>query len=235
MGSTSFFECAAIVVGGGSGSRFGGDKLAVPIAGIPVLAWTLLAFEQTPSISSIVLVAPVGREEEFRAIAHDAGISKLTFVVTGGSYRKESVERGLQALSPSVDLVAIHDAARPLVTPSLITRCLEVAQASEAGASAAAIPVSDTLHQGDQEGCAVKTVDRTGLWAMQTPQVFRAAPLRDLLAEKTHGKPTDEVSVALAAGWRIPFVENREPNLKITWPADLMVAEALLHSRKQTQ
>jgi 2-C-methyl-D-erythritol 4-phosphate cytidylyltransferase len=67
---------------------------------------------------------------------------------------------------------------------------------------------------------------------MQTPQVFRAAPLLKLLAENPHGKPTDEVSVALAAGWRIPFVENREPNLKITWPADLMVAEALLRSRK---
>jgi len=232
MSSISFSECAAIVVGGGSGSRFGGDKLAVLVAGRPVLAWTLLAFEQTPSISSIVLVAPVGREGEFRTIAHDTGISKLTSVVTGGSYRKESVERGLQALSPSVDMVAIHDAARPLVTPSLITRCLEVAQVTEAGASAAAVPVSDTLHQIDQEGCAVKTVDRTGLWAMQTPQVFRAAQLLKILTEKTPGKPTDEVSVALAAGWRIPFVENREPNLKITWPADLMVAEALLRSRK---
>ena len=232
MGSSYLPECAAIVVGGGLGSRFGGDKLAVYLADRPVLAWTLLAFEETPSISSIVLVAPEGREEEFRSIATTAGISKLTSVVTGGSYRKESVERGLQALGPSVELVAIHDAARPLVTPSLITRCLEVAQASEAGASAAAVPISDTLHQADKEGCAVKTIDRTGLWAMQTPQVFRATPLLKLLAEETHGNPTDEVSVALAAGWRIPFVENREPNLKITWPADLMVAEALLRSRK---
>jgi 2-C-methyl-D-erythritol 4-phosphate cytidylyltransferase len=224
-------ECAAILVGGGSGSRFGGDKLALPVAALPVLAWSLLAFEQTSSISSIVLVAPKGREEEFRAIAIAAGISKLTSVVTGGSYRKESVERGLQALPPCVDLVAIHDAARPLVTPSLITRCLEIAGA--VGASAAAVPVSDTLHLADQEGCAVKTIDRSGLWAMQTPQVFRAVPLLKLLLEQAHGKPTDEVSVALAAGWRIPFVENLEPNLKITWPSDLAVAEALLRDRER--
>jgi 2-C-methyl-D-erythritol 4-phosphate cytidylyltransferase len=101
----------------------------------------------------------------------------------------------------------------------------------ETGASAAAVPVSDTLHQADQSGYAAKTVDRSGLWAMQTPQVFRAEPITKLLGEQTLGKPTDEVSVALAAGWRIPFVENREPNLKITWPADLALAEAVLRSR----
>jgi len=233
MGSLPLSECAAIVVGAGLGSRFGGDKLAVPIAGLPVLSWSLIAFEQTPSISKIVLVAPLGREEEFREIATAAGISKLTSVVTGGSHRKESVLNGLRTLPSSIGLVAIHDAARPLVTPFLITRCLETAQ--EAGASSAAVPVSDTLHQADQEGCAAKTIDRCGLWSMQTPQVFRAASITKLLAEQTLGKPTDEVSVALAAGWRIPFVENREPNLKITWPADLAVAEAVLLSRKTTR
>jgi 2-C-methyl-D-erythritol 4-phosphate cytidylyltransferase len=228
--STKELECAAVIVGGGTGSRFGGDKLAVTIDGRPVLAWTLKAFEETPLISSIVVVAPVGREEEFRDIAREAGISKLIAVVTGGSHRKESVLNGLRALPESSVLVAIHDAARPLVTPHLITGCLETANA--AGAASAAVPVSDTLHHADQEGCASKTIDRSGLWAMQTPQVFRAAPLMQLLEEQHLGNPTDEVSVALAAGWRIPFVENREPNIKITWPSDLAVAESLLRSRK---
>lgn len=231
MSGSILSECAAVLVGGGSGSRFGGDKLAVMVTGRPVLAWTLLAFEETPSISSIVLVAPAGREEEFRGIATDAGISKLTAVVTGGSHRKESVLNGLRALPSSIGLVAIHDGARPLVTPTLITRCLE--SAMDAGASAAAIPVCDTLHQADQSGHAAKTVDRSGLWAMQTPQVFRAEPITKLLGEQTLGKPTDEVSVALAAGWRIPFVENREPNLKITWPSDLALAEAVLRDRER--
>jgi 2-C-methyl-D-erythritol 4-phosphate cytidylyltransferase len=177
-----------------------------------------------------VLVAPAGREEEFRGIANTARISKLTSVVTGGTCRKQSVLNGLRALPSSIGHVAIHDAARPLVTPSLITRCLEAAD--ETGASSAAACVSDTLHQADQKGCAAKTIDRSGIWAMQTPQVFRAAALIKILEEEKLGKPTDEVSVALAAGWRIPFVENREPNLKITWPSDLAVAQALLLSRQ---
>lgn len=224
---------AAVIVAGGSGSRFGGDKLSVQLAGRPLLAWSLLAFEQTPSISFIVLVTSEARIEEFRAIAQAEGITKLTAIVTGGAHRNESVSRGLQALNAlpvSPELVAIHDAARPLVTVDLITRCLEAAAGS--GASSAAAPVSDTLHQADQEGCAVRTVDRAGLWSMQTPQVFRIAPLTDLLKTPGIGKPTDEVSVALAAGWRIPFVENLEPNIKVTWPADLALAEAVLRYRQ---
>jgi 2-C-methyl-D-erythritol 4-phosphate cytidylyltransferase len=223
---------AAVIVGGGLGSRFGGDKLSIPIAGMPLLAWSLRAFEETPAITSIVIVAPKGGEEKFREIAAAAGITKLVAIVTGGSYRHDSVSRGLaevMGISPAIELVAIHDAARPLVSPELITRCLSAAATS--GASAAAVPVSDTLHHADQEQCAARTVDRTGLWAMQTPQVFRADRLTRLLLEADPGKPTDEVSVVLAAGWRVPFVENLESNIKITWPEDFAVAEALLKNR----
>jgi 2-C-methyl-D-erythritol 4-phosphate cytidylyltransferase len=217
---------AAVIVGGGSGSRFGGDKLTIPMAGRPLLAWSLKAFQETEAISMIVLVAPAGSEERFQQIATDAGITKFIAVVSGGSQRHESVSCGLTALPPSVELVVIHDAARPLVSPELITQCLEVAGGS--GASAAAVPVTDTLHLADREKCAARTVDRTGLWAMQTPQVFRAAPLKELLLSVDAGNPTDEVSVVLAAGWRVPFVENLQPNPKITWPEDFAVAEALL-------
>ncbi len=217
---------AAVVVGGGSGSRFGGDKLSIPLAGRPLLAWSLKAFQETEAISSIVVVAPIGSEERFRHIAEEAGITKLVAVVSGGAHRHDSVTHGLAALPPSVELVAIHDAARPLVSPALITRCLRAAL--ETGASAAAQPVTDTLHLADQEKCAARTVDRTGLWAMQTPQVFRATPLRKLLDVVERGNPTDEVSVVLAAGWRVPFVENLQPNLKVTWAEDIVIAEALL-------
>ncbi|MCX8492957.1 MAG: 2-C-methyl-D-erythritol 4-phosphate cytidylyltransferase [Chthoniobacterales bacterium] len=233
MAEKSLPVSAAILVAGGSGSRFGGDKLSVLLEGKPLFVWSLIAFEQNPFISSIVLVTSEARKEEFRAIAQAEGISKLVAVVNGGSHRNESVIKGLHALHAlpnSADLVAIHDAARPLVTADLITRCLEVA--AEMGASSAAAPVSDTLHQADQEGCAVRTVDRTGLWGMQTPQVFRMAPLIELLKTPGIGKPTDEVSMALAAGWRIPFVENLEPNIKVTWPADLALTEAVLRYRR---
>ena len=221
----------AVIVGGGSGTRFGGDKLSVLVAGKPLIAWTLLAFEQTPAISSIVLVIPEGREDEFRRIAQEAGITKVTAVLAGGLHRHESVLRGLHALPDGIPLAAIHDAARPLITPSLIMRCLEVA--AKEGASSLAAPVTDTLHETDPAGCAARTIDRSSLHAMQTPQVFRTAELRDLLdnLDKDSGKPTDEVSVALAAGLRIPFVENLEPNPKVTWPHDLVVVEALLRAR----
>jgi len=219
----------AVIVGGGSGSRFGGDKLSVPVAGRPLIAWTLLAFEQTSAISSIVLVIPAGREDEFRRIASEAGITKLKAVLAGGSHRHESVRLGLHALPGVTDLAVIHDAARPLITPALISRCLEVA--AKEGASSLAAPVTDTLHETDQTGCASRTIDRSSLHAMQTPQVFRAAAIRDLL-DGHSGKPTDEVSVALAEGWRIPFVENLEPNPKVTWSHDLVVVEALLRARE---
>jgi 2-C-methyl-D-erythritol 4-phosphate cytidylyltransferase len=229
MAASPIPKSAAIIVGGGSGSRFGGDKLAVPVADKPLIAWTLRAFQETSAISSIVLVVPVGREEELRAIAEAEGIAKLSTILPGGGCRHESVIRGLEALPVDVALAAIHDAARPMITPALITRCLEVAAAE--GASSLAAPVTDTLHETDAAGCAARTIDRSSLHAMQTPQVFQAGAIRELL-HKDSGKPTDEVSVALAAGWCIPFVENLEPNPKVTWPHDLVVVQSLLRARQ---
>jgi 2-C-methyl-D-erythritol 4-phosphate cytidylyltransferase len=221
---------AAVIVGGGSGNRFGGDKLTVSLAGKHLIAHTLSAFEETAAVSSIVLVVPPGRVEEFRTIANDEGISKLTSVIPGGEHRHESVRRGLEVLPPEVELVAIHDAARPLITPDLITSCLEMA--TKEGASALAVPVTDTLQQIDASGCAAGSVDRSTLRAMQTPQVFYAAEIRDLLAAVS-GNPTDEVSVAMAAGKKVSLVEHYEPNLKVTWPQDVVIAEALLRDRKR--
>lgn len=230
MAASPIPKAAAVIVGGGSGNRFGGDKLAVPVAGKPLIAWTLRAFEETPAISLIVLVVPEGREEEFRAIAAAELITKLGAILPGGEYRHESVIRGLRSLPGDVFLSAIHDAARPLITPDLITRTLEVA-ASE-GATAVASPVTDTLHQVDSSGCAALTVDRTSLRAMQTPQVFPVSEILKLLETPSQIKPTDEVSVAVAAGMRVSLVENLSPNPKVTWPHDLDIVETLLRLRE---
>jgi 2-C-methyl-D-erythritol 4-phosphate cytidylyltransferase len=221
---------AAVIVGGGSGNRFGGDKLTGLLAGKPLVAHTLTAFEATPRISSIVLVVPVGREEEFLAIAREAGISKLASVVGGGAHRHESVLKGLKALPPGIDFAAIHDAARPLITPALITRSLEFAALE--GAAAVAAPVTDTLHRVDDSGHAAGTVDRSSLRAMQTPQVFRVGEIMELF-DSAEGIPTDEVSVVMAAGKKVFLVEHSEPNLKVTWPQDVIMAEALIHARSK--
>lgn len=221
---------AAVIVGGGSGNRFGGDKLTVPLAGKPLLAHTLSVFETTGRISAIVLVVPAGREEEFHSIARDAGISKLTAVVAGGAQRHESVMRGLKALPAGIEFVAIHDAARPLITPELIARCLEAAVRE--GASAVASPVTDTLHRADGSGYASGTEDRSSLRAMQTPQVFRVSEIMPLL-DSIEGIPTDEVSVMMTAGKKVLLVEHSGPNLKVTWPEDVVMAEALLRDRER--
>lgn len=219
---------AAVIVGGGSGSRFGGDKLTGLIADKPLIAHTLLAFEASAGISAIVLVIPTGREEEFRAIARDAGISKLTAVISGGAHRHESVLNGLKSLPPGIDFAAIHDAARPLITPDLIARTLKAA--AREGAAAVAASVTDTLHSIDASGHAAGTVDRSSLRAMQTPQVFQVKELMGLF-DSSEGIPTDEVSVAMAAGKKVVLVEHSEPNLKVTWPQDVVMADALLLAR----
>jgi 2-C-methyl-D-erythritol 4-phosphate cytidylyltransferase len=219
---------AAVIVGGGSGSRFGGDKLTVLIAGKPLIAHTLLAFQATAGISAIFLVIPTGREGEFSAIARDAGISKLAATVSGGDHRHESVLKGLKSLPPGIDFAAIHDAARPLITPDLIARTLDVA--FREGAAAVASPVTDTLHSIDASGHAAGTVDRSLLRAMQTPQVFHVKELMGLFGFSEE-IPTDEVTVAMASGKKVFLVENSEPNLKVTWPQDVVMAEALLLAR----
>ena len=229
MTRSSLPPSAAVLVGGGSGTRFGGEKLTGHLAGKPLVAHTLSAFEATEHISEIILVVPAGREEEFRAIARNFGVSKLTTVVPGGLHRHDSVLRGLKVLPSGIDLVAIHDAARPLITPDLITRSLEAA--AREGAAAVAAAVTDTLHRIDESGFAAGTVDRSSLRAMQTPQVFRVQEIMALF-DAPEGIPTDEVSVAMAAGKKVFLVEHSEPNIKVTWPQDVMMAEAILLARQ---
>ena len=229
MTRSSLPPSAAVLVGGGSGTRFGGEKLTGHLAGKPLVAHTLSAFEATEHISEIILVVPAGREEEFRAIARNSGVSKLTTVVPGGMHRHDSVLRGLKVVSSDIDLVAIHDAARPLITPDLITRSLEAA--AREGAAAVAAPVTDTLHRIDESGFTAGTVDRSSLRAMQTPQVFRVQEIMALF-DAAEGIPTDEVSLAMAAGKKVFLVEHSEPNIKVTWPQDVVMAEAIFLARQ---
>ena len=230
--STSFSLSVVLVAAGGS-RRMGFDKLTADLAGRPVAAWAAAAFGDCAEVGEIVVVTAAGREDEFRALL--AGQSKVRAVVPGGSERHRSVWAGLRALDglTTTGFVAVHDAARPLATPALIARCL--ARAREVGAAAAASPVADTLKRADPAtGLVADAVDRTDLWAMGTPQVFRADLLRRAYAHvlATGEAVTDEVSAVARLGAPVALVDTGEdPNFKITYPRDLALARLVLAGR----
>jgi 2-C-methyl-D-erythritol 4-phosphate cytidylyltransferase len=214
--------CSAILVAAGSSRRMGFDKLASPLAGVPVLRRTLDAFLAAESIAEIVVVCP-----EVRWYLLGDGFSKPVTRVDGGADRQDSVAAGLAALAASADLVAVHDGARPLVSPEDIDRC--VASAVKHRAAALARRVTETLKRSDAAGFSAEAVSRENLWFMETPQVFEIPLLREAYQSvSSRGLAvTDEVSALESIGVRVKFVESRHPNLKITTPADLALAEAL--------
>ena len=215
--------CSAILVAAGSSRRMGFDKLASPLAGIPVLRRTLDAFLAAESVAEIIVVCP---EERWQLIA--GKFSKPVSRVVGGANRQDSVAAGLAALSESAHLVAVHDGARPLVSPEDINRC--VAAAAEHRAAALARRVTETLKRSDAGDFSEEAISRERLWFMETPQVFDVSLLREAYqAVVSRGLTvTDEVSAIDAIGLRVKFVESQHPNPKITTPADLALAEALL-------
>jgi 2-C-methyl-D-erythritol 4-phosphate cytidylyltransferase len=201
-----------VVVAGGTGSRFGAPKQFVELAGRRVLDWSLDTARH--ACAGVVLVLPAGSEGDW---AVDA-------VVAGGATRSESVRAGLAAVPEDVDVVAIHDAARPLAPPELWEA---VIRAVREGADAAipACAVTDTVKQVADDG-RLETLDRSRLVAVQTPQAFDAALIRRL--HLSGAEATDDAALVEAAGGRVVLVEGPPTNIKITSPTDIAVAEALM-------
>ena len=209
----------------------GFDKLTADLEGRPVLAWSVAAFNDCSSIDSILLVCAEGVRAELEAIARLASPGKLRAVVAGGAHRQQSVAAGLDQVPADASMIAVHDAARPLVSCAMIESCLEVAR--NTGAAACAHPVSDTLKRVNGEGFIVESVGREHLWAVGTPQIFRADLLRhayaEVIASDTH--VTDETSAVQAAGAPVALVETSGWNGKITFPADLELARLIVRGR----
>ncbi len=225
----------AIIPAGGGGSRMGLDmpKQYYELLGVPILVHTLRAFEATPGIDGVIVVVPADHLPATKALVADYGLVKVQQVVVGGRLRQDSVAQGLAAVPAETEFVAVHDGARPLVTPELISRCLQVAQ--EKGAAMAAIAVKDTLKDVAASGLIRATVDRSSLWQAQTPQVMRVEVLRRALAEVGPGfVGTDEAAFLEAIGEKMVVVEGSERNIKITRPEDLHIATALLQSVNTT-
>jgi len=217
-----------VIVGAGSSSRMGGiDKVFAPLAGRPLLVYSLLAAQRCEQIERIALVVAGDRIEPARRLLAGLPLSKLAAIVPGGARRQDSVMAGLHALA-GVEYVAIHDAARPLVTPSLFAAGF--AAARDTGAAIAAVPVVDTLKRVAPDGSVQETVPRDDLWAVQTPQVFRYDLL--LAAHRAGADAvTDDAMLIEALGGTVRVFPGSPHNIKVTTPADLALAAALFESQ----
>ncbi len=208
----------ALVVAAGRGERLGasGPKAFVMLAGRPMLDWSLDALRAAPSVERIVVAVPPGVE-------HPLGVA-------GGAARSQSVRNALAAAGEA-EIVVVHDAARPLLDADLVERCIA---GLDGGADAviAAAPVTDTIKEA-ADGTVRRTLDRSVLWAVQTPQVFRRAALEDALAQPDDvlAAATDDAGLVEARGGVVRVVESSPRNLKVTTEADLELAALLLSRR----
>lgn len=214
-----------LIVGAGSSTRMAGvDKVFAPLAGLPLVVHSLLAAERCAAAERIVLVVAAAKLNEARRLLAAQRIARLTAIVAGGARRQDSVRSGLEALA-GVEYVAVHDAARPLVTAGLFDAGF--AAARETGAAVAAVPVVDTLKRVTPDGAIAQTVPRDGLWAVQTPQVFHYALL--LAAHQAVSSDvTDDAMLVEALGHPVRIFSGATRNLKVTTPEDLALAAALL-------
>src|SRR5215217_6898096 len=216
---------AAVVVAAGRGERLGvPDKVLLPLAGRPMLAWSLDALEHAETIGPIVVVAGSHTVDAVSQLVRNEGFVKVQAIVAGGERRQDSVGAGLAALPEGIEIVVIHDGARPLAEPELFDRC--AAAAAGSGAAIAATPVADTLKR-EADGAIAGTVDRAGLWAAQTPQAFRLETLRRALAASSEETVTDEARLCEVAGLPVSVVPASPANLKVTHAEDIPVADAV--------
>ena len=219
-------SCGAVIVAAGNASRMGGiDKVMAPLREEPMIVHTVRAFQESPVIKQIVVVTRADQVLDVTDLCR--GMNKVVAVVEGGADRQASVEAGLNVISSKIQLVAIHDGARPLISQQVIDRTVRAAHTY--GAAAPGIPVKDTIKQV-RGGVVQETPDRSKRCAIQTPQVFD----RDLLmaaldkARKDNAAITDDCSAVERMGMSVKVVEGEEKNLKVTTPLDLKIAELLM-------
>lgn len=221
---------SVVIVAAGRGTRMGPgvDKLFLEAAGRPVVFHTWAAFDRAADVHEIILVVRDGHQAHFEELARDLRPAKPWRLTPGGQERQDSVWNGLQALAPAAELVAIHDGARPCVTPALITATFAAARAH--GAAVAAQRVTDTIKESADGRTIAAHLDRSRLWAVQTPQAFRVDVIRRALAAvREQGRSvTDDTAACALIDQPVQLVESPGPNPKVTVPCDLPYIELLL-------
>jgi 2-C-methyl-D-erythritol 4-phosphate cytidylyltransferase len=215
----------AIIVAGGKGKRMGRPKQFLTIAGRPMLAWTLSAFQKSKAIDGIILV--VDREQLFSA--KKLNQKKVIGIAAGGKERQDSVRNGLALLPPSTKIVAIHDGARPAITPQVIEKSIK--EAKKFGAVVVGVPVKDTIKTVDRRPSTVdRTLNRAELWAAQTPQAFKVGIIKKAYS-RLRRKVTDDAMAVEKLGISVKMVLGSYSNLKVTTPEDLKIMEGILKWR----
>ena len=224
-----------IIPAAGRGTRLGSEeeKALVPILERPMLAWALLAFDGFHEITERVVLVPPGRREIFKERVLDTvNLEREVDLVDGGEERQDSVVRGLQALTGRTRWVLVHDAARPLVTPKLIRRILDILYEGEAVVPA--LPPRDSIARVGFESWVKSYEDRAQLLSVQTPQGFslRVLEFAHEKAGNDNHLGTDDASLVLRAKHPISWTEGEAQNIKITYPEDLALAETILRKRE---
>jgi 2-C-methyl-D-erythritol 4-phosphate cytidylyltransferase len=219
----------ALIVAAGSSSRMGFDKLIAPVADKSVIEHAVDAFEATASVTNIIVVTRADRVSEFEGLLR--GKTKLRRIIAGGERRQDSVRAGLQSVPSDAQFIAVHDAARPLVTPEQIESVFR--QARKSGAASLADPVTDTLKRVDTELYVTESIDRQQVYAMETPQIFAREILEEAyrLVFVKNLPITDEVSAVEMLGRKVVLVSNGDFNFKITFERDLPMADFVLRER----
>ncbi len=225
---------SAVVLAAGSGERFGlenGKKQFCPVAGIPAVVRSLLAFQASEYISEIVLVTSAEDVSRCESYRETYKLSKLTKILPGGADRQASAKLGFDAIDVKAKFVAIHDGARCLVTPDMIRETVRAAY--EHGAAIAAEPSRDTVKRACAQGFAEESPDRSTIWLAKTPQVFLSDMYRAAvyMAEKDNVRATDDSMLAERLGFKVRLVDCGSENIKITLPIDVQIAEAILRAR----
>lgn len=223
---------SAIIVAAGKGTRMGPgrDKLFLEVAGRPVVAHAWQRFADAKDIDEIVMVVRDGMQSAFKELSAQYGLKKPYQLVVGGAERQDSVWNGLQALTPSTEIVAIQDAARPCTSEATIAATIFAAR--EMGAAVAAQPVTDTVKESEDGNMISRTLDRSRLWAVQTPQTFQVDVIRRALAlvRQKGLQVTDDTAACELINQPVKLVRGTSPNPKVTVPADLPYIELLLRS-----
>jgi 2-C-methyl-D-erythritol 4-phosphate cytidylyltransferase len=221
---------SAIIVAAGKSTRMGSqmDKLLLPVAGRPLLAHAWARFDSAPFIEEIVLVVRDGWQSILAELAVKFRFTKPFRLVPGGQERQDSVWNGLEALSPAAEIVAIQDAARPCTSLALLEATIQAAR--QCGAAVAAQPVSDTIKASDDGAYVARHLERSRLWAVQTPQTFRVEIIRRALqAVRERGvRVTDDTAACELIGQAVKLVNVPGPNPKVTVPDDVRYVEMLL-------